>query len=103
MTVLVIGRSGQLATHLKPLLPGAIFWGRDEIDWQHQDNFVDKIVSASPSAIINTTAYTAVDKAETDRQTAWSVNVEGPRPTCHRGGDSGCAVSPCFHRLCFRR
>lgn len=79
MTLLVIGRSGQLATHLKPLLPGATFWGRDEIDWQHQDNFVDKIVSASPSAIINTTAYTAVDKAETDRQTAWRVNVEGPR------------------------
>jgi dTDP-4-dehydrorhamnose reductase len=78
MSVLVIGRSGQLATHLKSLLPEAIFWGREEVNWQHQDNFIDKLVSASPSAIINTTAYTAVDKAETDRQAAWSANVEGP-------------------------
>jgi dTDP-4-dehydrorhamnose reductase len=38
----------------------------------------DKVTSAAPRAVINAAAYTAVDKAETERDLAFAVNRDGP-------------------------
>ncbi|RSZ64393.1 dTDP-4-dehydrorhamnose reductase [Corynebacterium hylobatis] len=72
--VLVTGADGQVGRALRRVLPEAEFVGRADFD-----------VTAPParnwrqySAIINCAAYTAVDAAESDRATAWSVNARGP-------------------------
>lgn len=76
MKLLILGRHGQLATHLQALAPAAECWGRDALDLAADAATVEqRILEARPSAIINAAAYTAVDKAETERAAAWAVNV----------------------------
>jgi len=76
MTVLVLGSSGQLATHLKALLPDATFCGRDTLDLAKPGDLRAAIESLKPSAIVNAAGYTAVDKAESEPAVAWRVNAE---------------------------
>jgi len=78
MSVLVLGASGQLATHLHELLPTAAYWGRDKLDLSQPANVRAAIEAHRPSVIVNAAAYTAVDKAESERDAAWSVNAEAP-------------------------
>lgn len=79
MKILVIGETGQLARQLQRLLPDAEFWGRDHLDWDSPSNLDERLQSAAPDIIVNTTAYTAVDKAQSEPQAAWAANAEGPR------------------------
>ena len=76
MKVLVLGESGQLATHLRKLLPGAAYWGRAKLDLGTSATIRAAIESHRPTVIVNAAAYTAVDKAEAERDVAWSVNAE---------------------------
>jgi dTDP-4-dehydrorhamnose reductase len=78
MKILVLGASGQLASHLKELLPEAAYWGREEFDLRHPAGLPAAIESFAPSFLVNAAAYTAVDKAEVERDIAWSVNAEAP-------------------------
>jgi dTDP-4-dehydrorhamnose reductase len=78
MSVLVLGSSGQLASHLKELLPEADYWGRARFDLQNPAGLDEAIVAAAPSVIVNAAAYTAVDKAESEPDSAWRLNVEAP-------------------------
>lgn len=78
MTVLVIGRTGQLASHLHDQLPEAQFFSRVDADLADPATLETKVRAARPTAIINAAAYTAVDKAETERALAWRVNAEAP-------------------------
>jgi dTDP-4-dehydrorhamnose reductase len=78
MTVLVLGASGQLASHLRELLPAAIYWGKASLDLSFPDKAAAAIVAEQPSAIVNAAAYTAVDKAESERDAAWRLNAEAP-------------------------
>jgi len=78
MKVLVLGSSGQLASHLKELMPEAAYWGRDELDLRHPAGLPAAIERFAPSFIINAAAYAAVDKAEAEPEVAWSVNAEAP-------------------------
>ena len=78
MTVLVLGRSGQLASHLRELLPDAAYWGREKLDLGCPANVRAAIETHRPSAIVNAAAYTGVDKAEGDRDAAWRINAEAP-------------------------
>jgi dTDP-4-dehydrorhamnose reductase len=76
MTVLVVGDSGQLASHLKTELPDATYRGRESLDLANPAAVGDAVEAAHPSAIVVAAAYTAVDKAESERALAWLVNVE---------------------------
>ncbi len=78
MTVLVLGSSGQVARHLRELWPEALFWGRNTLDISDTANLERAILAASPDAVINAAAYTAVDRAETEAQAAWRLNAEAP-------------------------
>jgi len=78
MTCLVLGRRGQLATHLRSLLPDAVFWGSNEFDLSDSSNLKDAIVRLAPAQIINAAAYTAVDKAEAEPELAWRLNAAAP-------------------------
>jgi dTDP-4-dehydrorhamnose reductase len=78
MSILVLGASGQLATHLRELLPTAVFWGRGQLDLRNPAAVRSAIEAERPSVVLNAAAYTAVDKAETERDAAWAVNAEAP-------------------------
>ena len=68
MKILVIGVNGQLARQLQRLLPEAEFWGRDHLNWDNTTGVAERLRAAAPDIIVNTTAYTAVDKAQTEPQ-----------------------------------
>lgn len=80
MKLLVFGSSGQLATALRAINPSASFVGRAECDLTQSsaDVIQGLIQRASPDAVINAAAYTAVDKAETDHEAAFALNAVAP-------------------------
>jgi dTDP-4-dehydrorhamnose reductase len=78
MTILVLGAAGQLASHLKEHVPEAHYWGREQFDLRNPAGLPAAIERLQPSFIVNAAAYTAVDKAEVERDAAWSVNAEAP-------------------------
>jgi len=77
MTALVLGASGQLASHLRALLPEARCCGRDTLDLADPMRAEAAIEAMRPSVIVNAAAYTAVDKAESEPELAWRINAEG--------------------------
>ncbi len=78
MKVLVLGESGQLAFHLREEIPNATFWGRAQLDLASRPDIANAIETFAPSLIVNAAAYTAVDKAETERAAAWRMNAQVP-------------------------
>jgi dTDP-4-dehydrorhamnose reductase len=78
VNALVVGWSGQLARHLRELWPTAMFWSRQQLDLGAPEAVRDAIESSRPAIIVNAAAYTAVDRAESDSDLAWRVNVEAP-------------------------
>ncbi len=81
MKVLVSGgKTGQLRQELERTVPAgieAVFLARDEMDVTHSDRVSSVVSHHSPQLIINASAYTAVDKAESDKETAFAVNSDG--------------------------
>jgi dTDP-4-dehydrorhamnose reductase len=76
MTILVLGSSGQLARHLRDVLPDATYCGRDALDLGEPAAVTAAIEAMRPSAIVNAAGYTAVDKAESEPALAWRINAE---------------------------
>jgi dTDP-4-dehydrorhamnose reductase len=77
MTILVFGQTGQVATELAAL-PGTLCLGRDDADLTDPAACADMIRQHRPAAVINAAAYTAVDKAEADEETAHTINATAP-------------------------
>jgi dTDP-4-dehydrorhamnose reductase len=81
LTVLVTGATGQLASSLGEA--GArrgvniVAVERPDLDLAEPDTIEAAIGRASPSLVVNTAAYTAVDQAESDAAAAHAVNAEG--------------------------
>ncbi|ARO14467.1 dTDP-4-dehydrorhamnose reductase [Ketogulonicigenium robustum] len=78
MTILVFGRTGQVALELQKLAPDAVFLGRDAADLSDPATCAAAILAHRPSAVINAAAWTAVDKAEAEEATATIINGEAP-------------------------
>ena len=77
MRVLVFGKTGQVATELSRL-DGVTCLGRAQADLA-DPGACEAVISASDAeAVINAAAYTAVDHAEEDRDTAMIVNAMAP-------------------------
>lgn len=79
MTILLLGRNGQLGIaleqHLAPFGQIAAL-DRSQADLAHPDKLSQVLELYSPSIIVNAAAYTAVDKAESDPEMAYKVNAE---------------------------
>lgn len=78
MSILVFGRTGQVALELQRLAPDATYLGRDRADLSDPAACAATILAAKPSAVINAAAWTAVDKAETEEEAATLVNGHAP-------------------------
>lgn len=76
--ILVIGKSGQVATELQMRLPDAQFVDRQALDLTEVGKVASTIQDAKPAAVINATAYTAVDRAEEEEGIAARVNSDAP-------------------------
>lgn len=81
--VLVVGRSGQVATELVRLgeIAGrtVVALGREDgLDLAAADSVPRALESIAPSLAINAAAYTAVDRAESDTEAARALNALGP-------------------------
>lgn len=79
--ILVLGRSGQVATELARQAPAALCLGRAEADLSEPGaaaRIVADALDAGVTAVINAAAYTAVDRAEAEEGLAACVNAAAP-------------------------
>jgi len=79
--ILVTGANGQLGWELSQMAVSypqyeMIFTDRSIIDLSKPETLTSIINEMAPDAIINTAAYTAVDKAETEKELAFAVNAK---------------------------
>lgn len=75
---LVLGGNGQLGQALRKVKPETIkLIYPDNCDITNFESVRDLIVDVMPDSVINCAAYTAVDKAEDDVQSAMAVNAYG--------------------------
>ena len=75
-TILVIGRSGQVARALAQY-PGVVTVGRPEVDLAKSKTLAAALARHAPATVINAGAYTAVDAAEAERDEAFAINAAG--------------------------
>ena len=82
MRILISGGTGQLGRDCQKVLaeshPVTAVGSRelDITDWKAVDAFVQDV---KPDVILNCAAFTRVDDCETRKDSAWKVNVEGPK------------------------
>jgi len=79
MKILLLGKNGQVGTELqRTLLPlgTLVALDRSTADLEKPATLRSVLESHSPDVIVNAAAYTAVDKAETNRDAARAVNAE---------------------------
>jgi len=88
--ILVLGHSGQLARALADRGGGDIVTaGRPDFDLTHPDASERLLDRLRPAAVINAAAYTAVDRAESERELAFALNRDAPAAlarACARAG-----------------
>jgi dTDP-4-dehydrorhamnose reductase len=76
--VLVFGKNGQVAKSLSAFLPDAHFFSSIEAPFTQPQKILDTLDANKPTVVINAAAYTAVDKAETERDLALQINATTP-------------------------
>ncbi|MFK3736238.1 dTDP-4-dehydrorhamnose reductase [Massilia sp. TN1-12] len=81
MNILLTGKDGQLGAELRRALAplGAVTaTGRAEADLADADALRALVRRVRPDVVVNAAAYTAVDRAESERDLAWAVNAVAP-------------------------
>ena len=77
MSILVFGRTGQVARELLAQAP-VVSLGREDADLSKPAQCAEAIARYGPAAVINAAAYTAVDKAEEEDALATLINADAP-------------------------
>lgn len=99
MKILVLGKDGQLGKAFQSLLTSLASQstevthiqcvGRSECDLSDTAALTTLLIQSLPNLIINTSAYTAVDKAETESDLAFAVNAKAPEIMAQYSVDHG--------------
>jgi dTDP-4-dehydrorhamnose reductase len=79
--ILLLGKNGQVGSELRRLLPqvGEVAaCDRHDLDLCKPNSIRQVLQQVRPLLIVNAAAYTAVDRAETDRAAAQAVNADAP-------------------------
>ncbi|WP_026377121.1 dTDP-4-dehydrorhamnose reductase [Aestuariibacter salexigens] len=94
MNVVVIGKSGQLAWELNDTRPDNVnltCLGRDNINLFDEQAVNEALKALTPDVVINSAAYTAVDKAEQEPDAAYALNAEAVKHLA-----SACKALDCY-------
>ncbi|HYD87721.1 MAG TPA: dTDP-4-dehydrorhamnose reductase [Vitreimonas sp.] len=91
MTILVIGRGGQVARALARRGDVEVI-GRPDFDLLQPDAIAAEIVRRRPRVVINAAAYTAVDKAEDEPDAAMAINGEAVGAIARSSAEIGAAL-----------
>jgi dTDP-4-dehydrorhamnose reductase len=83
LKILITGANGQLGNEFRTLAAGFpayefIFLSREELSIADAGNVREVLLKHRPNCLVNCAAYTAVDKAETEKELAMAINAEGP-------------------------
>jgi dTDP-4-dehydrorhamnose reductase len=81
MTILLLGKDGQVGWQLQGSLAPrgpVVACARSQCDLSDPDQIRSVVRAVRPSVIVNATAYTAVDKAESEPELARRINAEAP-------------------------
>lgn len=79
MKLLLLGANGQLGRELHRTFAGVIevkACSRTEVDLTRTQSMLSALEAFKPDIIINAAAYTAVDKAESEREQAFNINAD---------------------------
>lgn len=95
MKIMLVGGNGQLGLCFRKIFPEE--WvihvtDSDSLDITDKNKVLEAVSSFRPNVIVNAAAYTAVDKAETDRELAFKVNVTGPENLAHAAKINDCRL-----------
>lgn len=92
MRILLVGAQGQVGQELQTTLPAVgqlTPWTRTQLDLSQSDEIAPKIIAQQPDIIVNAAAYTAVDRAETERDLAFAINGKAPAELAKAANDCG--------------
>lgn len=94
--ILVTGAKGQLGAEMMALLKRkgieAIGYGRDELDITDAEQVMDVMLRERPAHVIHAGAYTKVDDAEGDPDTAYRINAYGTRNVAAAAAQAGAGL-----------
>jgi dTDP-4-dehydrorhamnose reductase len=80
--ILILGNAGQLGRELESIFAGIgpiVAVDRESVDLADADQTRALVRRAAPNLILNAAAYTAVDRAESERELAYAINEQAPR------------------------
>lgn len=90
--ILILGAHGQVGRELQRSFAGAgelYCPSRDAADLASPESLRQVVRDAAPSLILNAAAYTAVDRAESERDVAFAVNAAAPRMLAEEAATRG--------------
>jgi dTDP-4-dehydrorhamnose reductase len=92
--LLVTGKNGQVATSLieRASVHSGIevaAAGRPELDFEQPETVRSAILALKPDIVVNAAAYTAVDKAESERDLAFAINRDGAQAAARAAAGLG--------------
>jgi len=82
MSTLIFGKDGQVGQALQTIFkdrPDTIFLGRQDCDLSNAAALQQVLLQHKPQIIINASAYTAVDRAQTEPDLALAINAQAPK------------------------
>lgn len=94
-TILLTGRDGQVGRELLQVLPSlgtVVACNHEELDLADHDTISRVIERVRPDVVVNAAAYTAVDQAESDEETAFAVNAEGAGVLAREAAREGASI-----------
>ena len=93
MSVFIAGAGGQVGREAAALADsGAVVTSRAELDITDEGAVRAALKAARPDVVLNLAAYTAVDRAEAERDAAFAVNRDGAAILAAAAADVGAAV-----------
>ena len=81
MRILISGKHGQVSSELQKRLGAMgelVVPGRDQLDLAQPEQIRQQVRRVRPDLIINAAAYTAVDKAQSEKAATFAVNAQAP-------------------------